>query len=600
MSDKLVDRRDIEFLLHEVLNVEALVKYPYFAEHSRETFDMALDSAYDLAREVFWPTYRAFDAAGVAFDGKQAKAPKEMKAIWKACQEGGWFAPIASYENGGAQFPVSVYICASFMFNAANTAAAMYTGQATGAGLLLETFGSDELKGRFMHKLYSGEWAGTMALTEPQAGTSLSDIKTSAKKAPDGDYYYIHGTKRFISSGDHDITGNIIHPTLARIEGAPPGTKGISLFIVPKFRVKPDGSVGEFNDVKTGGIEHKMGLKGQATATLNFGDDGKCIGYLLGEPNRGLHYMFQLMNNARVHTGIQAIAQASNAYQHAVDYARTRAQGRKITSTDPTSPQVPIIEHADVRRMLLTQKAYVEGVTALLVYCGYLGDLHQVAESEDERTRTFQLLEILTPICKAYASDVAFESINLAMQCYGGSGYMEDYPIAQMLRDNRVFSIYEGTNSIQAMDLLGRKVAMEQGAYFRRLLNEIYATIADAKTMDSLKPLALAVESAVEQCMSLTLHLGQIGMSGDVDLYLSHATAYLRIFSQLVIAWLFLWEATVAARKLAAGENGSTYYDAKIATAAFYINTILPTSGPLANTIVHGDRSALDFKPEWF
>ena len=616
MSSKLIDRRDLQFCLYEMLDVEALTRHPWYADHSRETFDLALDSAYAMAREQMWPVYQDFDREGVAFDGKRAKAPSGMKPIWKSFGEGGWFAASAACEHGGQQFPHTIFAAVALMMSAANTTAAMYLGQATGAAHLLESFGSDFLRDRFMYKLFTGEWAGTMALTEPQAGTSLGDIATSARKALDGDYYFIKGTKRFISSGDHDLTPNIVHPTLAKIDGAPPGVKGISLFIVPTRRVNDDGSLGDWNDVNTGGVEHKLGLRGQATATLNFGENDRCIGYLLGDPNKGLQYMFQLMNMARIHTGIQAIAQASTAYHHAVEYAKERVQGRAVTNRDAASRQVPIIEHADVRRMLLTQKAYVEGVIGLLLYCARLGDELRVADSEARRKELNGLLELLTPVCKAYASDVAFESINLAMQVYGGNGYMEEYPIAQLMRDNRVFSIYEGTNTVQAMDLLGRKVPAESGAYFRSMMEEIGRTLAEIEGDDSLRDLHAAVKAAMEECIALTMHLGQLGLSGNVELYMSHATPYLRVFSQLVVAWILLRQAKIAADALgkigadALGKIGAdalagdaadrSFYESKIATARYYIANILPMSTPIARIIMHDDRSALDFRPDWF
>ena len=602
MSDKLLDMRDLRFILFEQLHVEDLSKHPHYADHTRDVIEMTLDASYQMAREVFWPAYVPMDRAGVQFDGKQARVHSSMHEIWKAYREAGWFGATTSVENGGQQFPYTVFLAATFIFNAANTAASMYVGQAIGAAHLLESYGSDFLKEKFMYKLYAGEWAGTMALTEPQAGSSLGDIASSAVKAKDGDHYLIQGTKRFISSGDHDLTSNIIHPTLARIEGAPAGIKGISLFVVPKYRLNPDGSAGESNNVLTGGIEHKLGIKGQATATLNYGEHGECHGWLLGEPNRGLSCMFQLMNEARIHTGLQAISQAACAYHCAVDYCRQRTQGREVTSKDPSSPQVPIIEHGDVRRMLLTQKAYIEGVSAVLLYCSYLGDREIISDSAEEKANCHALREILTPVCKAYSSDVAFESINLAMQCYGGSGYVEEYPIAQLLRDNRVFSIYEGTNNVQAMDLLGRKVAVEAGAYFRAYLAEVGKTLADAKKHPGLADLTSRVSEAMEELTQVTMHLGQIGFGGDHTLYISFATPYLRLFSQLTVSWQLLWQAEIAEAALAAATvpEERTYYESKLATARFYIHTILPTGHALAKTILETERIALDFKAEWF
>ena len=435
MSAKLVDMRTIEFTLFEMLETEQLLQRERFSEHDREGLEMVLNTAYDVAREVVWPTYQLSDAQGAQFDGKNTKAPECLHEAWKTAKEGGWFGAMAPYEYGGMQLPHIIGTSIAYMFNAANTSFQMYVGTVAGAALLIANHGSKELKDLYLPKLFEGEWGGTMCLSEPDAGSALGDITTTATKSPDGDYYTLKGVKRWISSGDHDLAENIVHPVLARIEGAPPGTKGISLFLVPKFRPNADGSVGEFNDVQTAGIEHKLGLRAQATATLNFGEGDNCRGWLLGEENRGLIHMFDLVNNARIHVGIQAVAQASAAYHIALQYSRERLQGRKFTNQDPTSEPVSIIEHADVRQMLLQQKAYTEGCFSLLSYCALMDDYSQTAESEEERERAENLLGVLTPVGKAYGSDIAFESVRLAIQTLGGAGYTEDFPIAQMLRD---------------------------------------------------------------------------------------------------------------------------------------------------------------------
>ena len=600
MSDRLVDRRDLHFLLFEMFEAERLCDHEYFQDHSSETFNMALDTAYQLSQELFWPAYQDFDRNPARFDGEKTTVPESMHRIWAAFKEGGWFAAGFPFEQDGQQFPGIIQLAAMYMFNAANTAAAMYVGQAIGAAHLVDSFASEKLKNRFLPKLLAGDWGGTMALTEPQAGTSLGDITTSATPVEGEDYYLIRGTKRFISSGDQDITENIIHPTLARIEGAPPGVKGISLFIVPKYRINEDGSSGESNDVLTAGIEHKLGLKGQATAELKYGENDQCRGWLLGEPNQGLKYMFLLMNTARVHTGVQAIAQASAAYQCALQYTQERVQGREVTEQDPTTPQIPIIKHAEVRRMLLRQKAYVEGVISLLMYCAVLSDRIRVADSPEEEENYHALLEILTPVCKAYGSDIAYESIMLALQCYGGSGYVEEFPIAQMLRDNRVFSVYEGTNEIQAMDLLGRKVATKQGAYLQILMAEVSKTLAEAGAIESLGDQTAKVQKALDAVVEVTMHLGAIGLSGDHRTYISHATPYLRAFSQLVIAWQFLWQSVLARRALDSGAGETAFYEGKIATAKYYIDAILPSTHTICELIKSGEDSALNFKDEWF
>jgi len=603
MSDTLVNLRDIQFVLYEMLRVETLTKYEYFADHSKETFDTALDAAYRLAREVCWPTYGEMDRIGATYDAKSktTRVPQCMHRVWQAYKEGGWHGQTAPAEVGGQQFPGAVAAATALMFNAANTAANMYVAGAYGAAGLIHSFGNDALKQTYLGKLYAGDWGGTMCLTEPQAGSSLSDVKTTAVKAQKGENYLLTGTKCFISSGDHDLTKNIVHPVLAKIPGAPPGVKGISLFIVPKYRVNADGSVGEFNDVVTAGIEHKLGLRGNATATLSFGDNGDCRGWLLGEPNRGLSYMFQLMNHARIATGLQATSLASNAYQHALQYARERLQSRRISEKDPTTAQVPIIKHADVRRMLLVQKATTEGMFALLAYAAFLGDKERYSPDDAERRAATDILDVLTPVCKAYGSEASYDSIVLAIQCYGGYGFSEEFPLAQMLRDCKVFPIYEGTNGIQAMDLLGRKVVMKGGEAFKAVLAEISKTIEQASRLGPLNDMADKVAAALNEVGDTTAQLAGIAMGGNIELYISSATAYLSMFSRLVLSWLFLWQSTVAQKALeSAGAADQRYYKGKLATARFYLNNELPHLHATAQILKSGERTALDFDEAWF
>ncbi|HNR36648.1 MAG TPA: acyl-CoA dehydrogenase [Candidatus Hydrogenedentes bacterium] len=600
MDEMLVNMRNIRFMLYEVLDVESLCRFPYYADHSKETFDLALETADQMAREVFWPAFQVMDQEGARFDGRQVSAPPAMHAIWRQFRDGGWFAPDVAYEKGGQQFPLTLYAAAFLLFNSGNTSACMYLGGASGAGRLIENHGSEQLKDWFLLKLYSGEWGGTMALTEPDAGTSLGDITTTARKAPEGDYYLIKGIKRFISSGDHDLAENIVHPVLARIEGAPPGIKGISLFIVPKYRVNPDGTPGDFNDVAATGLEHKMGLKGQATATLAFGDKNDCRGWLLGEPNKGLSYMFELMNTARVFTGIQAVGQASAAYHCALRYANERLQGREITSKDPTTPPIAIINHPDVRLMLLRQKAFVEGCIGLILYCANKADIRKVTQDPEEYRRVDLLLELLTPCCKAHGADGAFDSIRTAMQCFGGVGYSEEFPIAQMLRDNKVFSIYEGANGIQALDLLGRKVPLQAGEAVRILMGEMAETIQEADALDPLKDIAAKVRETQDAVIAVTMQLAGIGMSGDIPLYVCNASDYLEMFSRLAVGWQLLMQAVVAQKALDAGAQEQAFYQGKIATARFYANRVLPHAVTTANILKANERTALDFDPAWF
>jgi alkylation response protein AidB-like acyl-CoA dehydrogenase len=599
MSDKLVNLRDIRFVLYEVLKVEGLLDSERYSGHSRETFDMAIDAAYKLAREVFWPAYTSMDKNGVTYDPgtRKTEVSESMHKVWAASKEGGWFGITSEYEQGGQQFPGTVGRAVEFILHAANTAARMYVGGTNGAAHLIAAFGDEKMKATYVEKMTAGEWAGTMALTEPQAGSSLSDVKTSAVKAKDSDHYLITGTKAFISSGDHDLAENIVHPVLARLPDAPPGVKGLSLFIVPKYRLGPNGSIGEFNDVVTGGVEHKLGLRGQATATLNFGENGDCHGWLMGEPNKGLAYMFQLMNGARIATGVQATGVASNAYQHALQYSKERLQGRAITEKDPTKPQIAIVNHPDVRRMLLAQKAYTEGMFALLAYAANLMDRIRISSSAEERERAEDLLEILTPVCKAYGSDISFQSTVLAIQVYGGYGFSEEFPLAQMLRDQKVFSIYEGTNNIQAMDLLGRKVVMKHGASFKALAGEIAKTIEEARGLAPLKDMTDKVEGALRTVIDTTQQLAKL--LAEIDLYMSYASPYLQMFSQLVISWQLLWESVVAQKALDGGSSERDFYLGKLAAAQFYVNNDLAYAHTTARIIKTGDRVALDCQEGW-
>ena len=596
MSDKIASMRNMRFMLYEVMDIEELTKSPFYEDHSKETFDMALDTAEQVAEEVFLAGFQVMDKEKAKFDGKNVTVPESMHEIWRHCKEGGWFATAIEFENGGQQFPVCIDTATSFLFAGANNPAHIYILLGTGAANLIQSFGSQELKDTYLEKMYSGEWAGTMALTEPQAGSSLADVTTTATPVPGTDHYMIRGTKCFISAGDHDLAENIIHPVLVKIEGAPPGTKGISLFIVPKYRLNDDGTPGEFNDVVTDGIEEKMGLRGSSTTTLSFGPNDDCRGWLLGEANRGLKYMFQLMNHARLYAGLQAVAAASAAYRVALEYTNEREQGRDVTTKDPTTPQVPLINHADVRLMLLQQKAFVEGALGLILYCAKLSDKLRIEKTEDEDL----LLGILTPCVKAHGSDEAFNSIRTAIQCIGGAGFCEELTVAQLLRDCKVFSIYEGTNGIQAMDLLGRKVVKNGGAAVKILMQEIGKAVAEATELEPLKETAEKVQALQNEVGGTTMHLGAIGMSGDINYYLSHATPFLEMFSQLLMSWQLLMQAVVAQKALDAGTTEEDFYKGKVATAQFYANSVIPHAMATSAVLKSGERTALDFEKEWF
>ena len=469
-----------------------------------------------------------------------------------------------------------------------------------------------------MGKMYSGEWTGTMCLTEPGAGSDVGATKAIAKKNADGTYT-ITGTKSFITAGEHNLAENIIHPVLARIEGAPRGTKGISLFLVPKIRVNEDGSMGEANDIFCSGIEHKLGIHGSATTTLNFGDNGRCIGELLGKENEGMRIMFHMMNEARLGVGLQSLGQAGSAYLNAVAYAKERLQGVSITSMrDPGAPQVPIISHPDVRRMLLWMKSYVEGMRAFAYYIAYCEDREVTATDENEREKYADYIALFTPVCKAFFSDMSFYIIKEAIQVFGGYGYCSEYPVEQLLRDNKIASIYEGANGIQALDLVGRKLGMKKGMVLMNFLGDMDNFIEANKSNETLNSCMEEFEKAKNSLAEVSMHFGQIARGPDFIIPLINAYPYLEVFGMVALGWMLLWQATIAEKKLKdimAKEGASeeeaikklisdnrdaAFYSGKIAAAKFYANTVLPTVGSKVRAIKSGDKSVVEIAEESF
>ncbi|MFO7709185.1 MAG: acyl-CoA dehydrogenase family protein, partial [Desulfobacterales bacterium] len=463
MAQVIADRRDIDFVLHEQLKVEELSQHEHFAEFNRKAVDLIVSEARNLAVKEILPTRVDGDRQGCLFDNGRVTVPESFHKAWQTFKDGEWLAMTEPVEWGGQGMPRAVAMAAADYLNGANFAFMMYPGLTHGAGKLVETFGTEAQKRIFLKKMYTGKWTGTMLLTEPEAGSDVGALTTSAVKNPDGTYS-ITGNKIFISSGEHDLAENIIHPVLARIEGAPAGTAGISLFLVPKIWVNQDGSLGEPNDVVCTGIEEKMGIHGNATCSLALGGKGKCRGTLLGQENKGMRAMFLMMNEARLLVGAQGLGCASPAYLYAVNYARERLQGRHLLKTfDKNAPSVSIIQHPDVRRMLMTMKVYVEGTRSLLYYVGCCEDRIQITADADTRATYQGIIDFLIPIAKGYVTDRCLEVCNLGIQVYGGYGYIREYPMEQLLRDCRITPIYEGTNGIQAMDLLGRKLGLNKG-----------------------------------------------------------------------------------------------------------------------------------------
>ena len=517
MAQVIADRRDVDFVLFEQLGIEALSQQEQYAEFNRKTIELIISEARNLAVKEILPTQQDGDRQGCRFENGQVTVPESYHRAWELFLEGEWLGMPEDPEYGGQGMPKTVALAASDYFNGANYSLMMYPGLTHGAALLVEAFGTEKIKKLFLKNMLTGKWTGTMLLTEPEAGSDVGRLETTAVKNEDGTYS-ISGSKIFISAGEHNLAENIIHPVLARIEGAPKGTKGISLFLVPKIWVNDDGSLGEFNDVVCTGIEEKMGIHGNATCSLTLGGKGPCRGYLLGEEDKGMRAMFLMMNEARLLVGMQGMACASASYLNAVNYARQRIQGRHLMQMmEPDAPSVPIIQHPDVRRMLITMKAYVEGMRSLLYYVGSLTDRRTVSDNEDEKVRLQGMIDLLIPICKGYVTDRAYEVCNMGMQVYGGYGYIREYPQEQLVRDCRITLIYEGTNGIQAMDLLGRKLGLNKGRPIMDLMGEVQGIIARAKKLEPLQPLAAILEKTLNRLAEVAMHLGATAMSPKVS-----------------------------------------------------------------------------------
>jgi alkylation response protein AidB-like acyl-CoA dehydrogenase len=598
----LADERDVQFNLFEYLKIQELKKYPAYASINAEDLQMLLGEALKFAQREIEPLNKISDREGCRFENGKVMTPPGYKEVYSSFAANGFIGIDIPTTYGGQALPASLAVAMAEYFMGACFSFMMFPGLTRGAGHLIETFGAKELADLYCPKMYSGEWSGTMCLTEPQAGSAVGDLKTTARKTDRG--YLVKGQKIFISCGDNDFTSNVIHMVLARVEGDPEGTKGISLFLVPKIRVNPDGSLGEPNDMKTVNIEEKLGIHGSPTCTLAFGDHDQCIGYLIGEQSKGMTYMFQMMNEARVMTGMQGLATGSNAHLHAVAYAKERIQGGKTT----------IVHYPDVRRMLSTTKAYVEGMRALLYKVGLYIDLAKQETDAAQKEHYQGLADLLTPVCKAFCSDKGFEVTTHAMQAYGGYGYISEYPIEQMLRDVKISSIYEGSNGIQALDLIGRKMTLKGGELFKNfydLLNTFANGNASRKTLE--KEFA-TFKKALDTVGQTALKFAEIGMAGDRDFVMLNAYPFLSMMGYLAFAWLLLEQALVALPKLetiwaqanadseekksAICENNldARFYEGKVKTARFYIWNILPNLHALAKGVLSEDRSALKIR----
>lgn len=592
----LLDDRQLDFLLYEVLDVPALCRFSYFSDHSKETFDLFLGASRRLAREQLFPAYKPMDDMGGELEDGAVKVHPVMKELWPRFVELGVLAGMRSYDVGGQQLPFSVMSAALAYLYGANLGAAGFAGLSLSAAHLIEAFGDDELRAAFMTKMYAGEWTGTMALTEPNAGSSLGDLRTTAVPHDDGSYR-IKGTKIFISGGDQDFSENIVHLTLARIEGAPAGTKGISLFAVPKLRTAASGL--EDNDVTTSGIVHKLGWRGLPSVMLSFGEKDDCRGWLVGQAHQGLRYMFQMMNEARIGVGLTAAATASAGYLTSLQYARERTQGRKIGQGTNGAP-VPILEHADVRRMLLRQKAIVEGSLHLVLQTARYADVAAHGDDEGERERAQQLLDLLTPLTKTFPAERGFEANALAVQVHGGYGYATEYLPEAWLRDQKLNTLHEGTTGIQSLDLLGRKVMRGGGAPLMLLADEIQKEISAAREAGVEAGFCDALTAALERVGAVTMALGQRGMT-DPEAMLQDSVDYLDMLSVLVVGWLWLKQAAVAAVAApSAGASDAAFYEGKRRAAQYWYAHEMPRVALLAAGIEAADNAFATMKDEQF
>ena len=611
MASKILSRRDLEFLIYEWLDAGALCARERFADHSRETFDAAIDTAERIATEHFYPINRLLDVEEPRFDGERVHTPEPLKVALRAFSDAGMTAAGFDYELGGMQLPYLIERACFSYFKSASIAAAAYPLLTMANANLLLAHGTREQVDTWVRPMLDGRYFGTMCLSEPQAGSSLSDVRTRAQRQPDGTYR-IFGNKMWISGGEQDLSENIVHLVLAKAADAEgrtiPGVKGISLFIAPKVLLKPDGTPAERNDVALAGLNHKMGYRGTTNTLLNFGE-GKfrpggaagAIGYLIGDEHKGLACMFHMMNEARIGVGLGATVLGYTAYLHALDYARNRPQGRRPKDKDPSTPQVPIVEHADVRRMLLAQKSYVEGALALNLYCARLVDEQNTSTDAAAREHAHLMLELLTPIAKSWPSQWCQEANSLAIQVHGGYGYTRDYPVEQFYRDQRLNPIHEGTHGIQGIDLLGRKVRMEGG----RAVELLRAAVAGTAARAGSGEWAAAGEDLVRTGTRIAATIERLHGAGDAERTLANASAFLEAFGHWVMAWIWLEQALRAAAALGAGGEAlhadeRAFYSGKLQAARWFLAWELPKVGPMLDALDRLDTTALDMRDAWF
>lgn len=612
------NRRDQDFVLYEMLGIDSLFNTEKFREFSRDTFDMTLDMAYRLGEKEVLPRLMEADREGARLEDGNVHVPRCYHDLQKIMAEGGWFTVAAPQDAGGQGMPyvIEVAVQENFLFHMAFF---MYSGGAVGASHLIYEYGTDEQKKKYMYKILECKNGGTMALTEPDAGSDVGALKTRAYRQSDGTYK-IRGQKIFISGGDCDMFENIVHPILARIEGDPTGTAGISIFLVPKYLVNEDGTRGRRNDYSVTGIEHKMGLCGSATCSMSFGDNDNCYAELLGRERQGMKIMFNMMNEERINMGIQGLSTGSAAYHHALAYAKDRVQGKSIMNAmNPDAPSVTIISHADVRRMLMWMKSHVEALRAMVYLCAYSIDRKKTS-SDDESKKWGGIMEFMVPILKAYGTDTGFRITENAIQVYGGYGYCKDYPVEQFMRDMKIGSIYEGTNGIQSMDLVLRKLNQDGGANFKNLVSEMLGAASRYGIIPSLAGISGKFGSAVTVLTDTVEYFGNCMKEKKFMVPVINSYPFLTLAGNVISAWLLYWQAGIASEKLAAmalkagfelsdrekmkamiaDDSEAAFYNAKILTADFFINNVLPQALAIKDAIRTNDMSALKMSEEQF
>lgn len=596
MADRFLSEKNLRFLLYEVFGADSLSNFKLYGEHDKEVFDLILHTAMRMAKNTLHPVLQEMDKNPPFLDNGSVRVHPVIRSFLKECGEGGWIAANAGHDVGGQKLPFTIVTAAYFIWASANYSASVYPGLTAGAAHLIESFGSDYLKETFLPMMFSAKWQGTMALTEPHAGSSLSDLTTSAEPYENG-LYRMRGQKIFISAGDHDGVENVVHLTLARIKGSPKGVKGVSLFVVPKKRPDASGDLIS-NDVLVTAVYHKLGYRGAPITQLSIGENNECYGYLVGEPDQGLKYMFQMMNEARIQVGMGAAAIASAAYYASNEYAFQRPQGRSVTDKDPNSPQIPIVQHPDVKRMLLFQRSVVEGSLSLILQCAMYSDLVQVSEGPDKEKYEL-LLDLLTPVAKTFPSENGIISVSQGLQILGGYGYCDEFALEQFYRDVRIHPIHEGTTGIQGLDLLGRKIVMQGGKAGQLFFQEINALAEHAGMYGDLAPYSERLVNAAGTVQNVTLELVKIAMNNEPDLFLADSTLYLEMFGYLAIAWQWLIQGLAAQKAIESGDT-SNFYIGKLYTMKYFFHYELPKMEGLAKRLSEADGLTLHMSSDLF